>query len=267
MHQMGYRRTALTGQMAMMASSSRSFPRHTHDQYGIGVVDAGGHASAGDAGKVEAGPGSLIFVNPGEVHDGWAIDGAPRTWRMLYFDPVLLLDVLADIRDESPRAFSFAAPVAMDQRLRSLFDAAFRQARSSTETSATLASETALFQLAAYVREATPPVAGRLSLESVFIRRARERIHADLSASVSLAQLAYDAGLSRFQLLRRFTRELGLPPHAYLLQQRIAMARRMILRGVPLADVAVATGFVDQSHLTRHFSRQMGVSPGRYAGS
>ncbi|WP_266158635.1 AraC family transcriptional regulator [Dyella silvatica] len=269
MHQVGYRRTALTGQMAMLANSSRSFPRHTHDQYGIGVVDAGGHASAGDAGRVEAGPGSLIFVNPGEVHDGWAVGGAPRTWRMLYFDPALLLEVLTDIREGAPPAFSFAAPVTEDHRLRSLFDAAFDQARSGIQGRSALASEAALFQLAACLHEVKAArVSGRLStVQSVFVRRARERIHTDLAASVSLAQLARDAGLSRFQLLRHFARELGLPPHAYLLQQRIAMARQMILRGVPLAEVAMATGFADQSHLSRHFSRQMGVSPGRYAAA
>ncbi|MFC5740889.1 AraC family transcriptional regulator [Dyella tabacisoli] len=263
-HQVRYRQTQLDGQMAMLASSARAFPRHTHDQYGIGVVDAGGHASAGDAGPVEAGPGSLIFVNPGEVHDGWAVGGAPRTWRMLYFDPALLLDVLADIGEGQSLPFSFAAAVATDHRLRSLFDAAFADAITGGST---LASEAALFQLAAYLPGIKAPHASaRVPIrESGVVRRAKERIHADLAASLSLAQLASDAGLSRFQLLRHFSRELGLPPHAYLLQQRIAMARRMILRGLPLAEVAAAVGFVDQSHLTRHFSRQMGVSPGRYA--
>src|SRR5579864_2125901 len=76
----------LTGVDPMCASTARSFPRHTHDQYGIGVIDSGAHRSWSDRGLVEAGPGELISVNPGEVHDGRPIDQRPRSWRLLYLD-------------------------------------------------------------------------------------------------------------------------------------------------------------------------------------
>ncbi|MGH7880284.1 MAG: AraC family ligand binding domain-containing protein, partial [Candidatus Binataceae bacterium] len=81
-----FHKVPFAGVDAMSATSTRTFPRHTHDQYGMGVVDSGAHASLSDRGQVEAGPGSLIFVNPGEVHDGRAIGGRPRSWRILYFD-------------------------------------------------------------------------------------------------------------------------------------------------------------------------------------
>jgi len=67
-----YFKVALKGIDAMSASTSRTYPRHTHDQYGIGVIDRGGHASLSGRGQVQAGTGNLIFVNPGEVHDGRA---------------------------------------------------------------------------------------------------------------------------------------------------------------------------------------------------
>ena len=72
--------------------------------------------------------------------------------------------------------------------------------------------------------------------------------------------------MSRFQLLRAFRRAFGLPPHAYLLQRRLALARRLLRSPVSLAEVAVAAGFADPSHLTRCFTRQFGVPPARYAG-
>jgi hypothetical protein len=81
----------LNGVDAMSAITSRTFPRHTHDQYGIGVIDIGGHASLSDRGQVEAGMGSLIFVNPGEVHDGRALNSRPRSWRMLYLEPTAMV--------------------------------------------------------------------------------------------------------------------------------------------------------------------------------
>src|SRR5262245_47694355 len=80
----------------MTATTARSFPRHTHDQYGIGHVDVGGHASWSGRGQVEAGPGNFISVNPGEVHDGRAIGERPRSWRILYFEPDRMEEMRAD---------------------------------------------------------------------------------------------------------------------------------------------------------------------------
>lgn len=106
----------------MTANSMRSFPRHTDDQYGIGIVDAGGHASWSGRGQVEAGPGNVISVNPGEVHDGPAIGRRSRTWRILYCDPGVIGDVLTDILDGRHARFTFAAPVFADEPMRCLFD-------------------------------------------------------------------------------------------------------------------------------------------------
>lgn len=83
--------------------------------------------------------------------------------------------------------------------------------------------------------------------------------------SLTLARLAATAGVSRYQLIRAFSEQRGLPPHAYIVQRRLAMARWMIRSGRSLADAAHSAGFVDQSHLTNAFRRQLGVSPGRYA--
>src|SRR5512134_3459193 len=115
----------LAGIVPMSASPARAFPRHTHDEYGIGIVDAGGHASWSGRGQVEAGPGYFICVNPGEVHDGCAIGGRPRTWRILYFDPAALADLRSDILEGAQRSFTFAAPVFADRSLHALFDTAF----------------------------------------------------------------------------------------------------------------------------------------------
>jgi AraC-like DNA-binding protein len=257
----------LHGVDAMTAVSARSFPRHTHDQYGIGVVDAGGHASASDRKQVEAGPGSLIFVNPGEVHDGHAIHGEPRAWRILYLDPALLEEVRADISEGVDQGFMFASAVFDDAPLRQLFNAAFAHTHANVaDTCEAMACETAMLRLAARMA-VNATVRLQRSSAVATIRQARKRIDDDPSAALTLTGLADEAGLSRYQLLRGFARELGLTPHAYLMQQRIALARRLIRAGAPLADAAFSAGFYDQSHLTRCFQRQFGVSPGRYLAS
>jgi len=255
----------LAGIDAMAAATVRTYPRHTHDQYGMGVIDSGGHASSSDRGQVEAGPRSLIFVNPGEVHDGRPIGRRVRSWRILYLDPTLMEELRADVLDGANPSFTFAAPVFVDDKLRRLFDAAFAHAAVNDRFRDAMECETDLLRLAARVGvNATARPRSSVG-PAPPIRRVRDRIDADPSVRLTLAGLAGEVGLSRFQLLRGFSRELGLTPHAYILQRRIALARRLIRAGRALAEAAVVAGFYDQSHLNRCFTRQFGVTPNRYA--
>jgi AraC-like DNA-binding protein len=260
-----YYRIAIEGVDAMSATTSRSFPRHTHDQYGIGVFDIGGHASLSGRGQVEAGVGSLIFVNPGEVHDGRAIGGRSRSWRMLYLESAAMGSARADILDGAETTPTFAAPVLADERLRQRFNIAFDCATKSGQSPDTMAVETALLGLIAQLGVNLSSDPKNTTRATVSIRRARDRIDADPAAPLTLSELAKETGTSRYQLLRAFARELALTPHAYIVQQRIALARRLIRAGSTLAETASAAGFCDQSHLTRAFSRQFGVTPARYA--
>lgn len=86
----------------------------------------------------------------------------------------------------------------------------------------------------------------------------------DPAAELALSTLAAAAGLSRYQFLRAFSRLTGLPPHAYLLQRRVQRARRLVRAGLPLAEAAAASGFADQSHMTRCFVRSLGLTPGAF---
>jgi AraC-like DNA-binding protein len=264
-----FHRFPVAGVDAMTATTARSFPRHTHDQYGFGVIDSGGHASLSGRGQVEAGPGNLIFVNPGEVHDGRAIRGRPRSWRMLYVNTSLMERARADVLENADGSLTFSAPVFTDAQLRTLFDIAFRHASSTVEAGDAMACETAILRLVARLAinttAAQAPAPQNGKVPAATIRRARERIDADPSARLTLTELASEVGLSRYQLLRGFARQLGLTPHAYILQKRIALARRLIRGGHVLAEAAALAGFCDQSHLTRCFVRQFGVTPSRYA--
>ena len=259
-----YFKVALKGVDAMSATTSRAYPRHTHDQYGIGVIDSGGHASLSGRGQVEAGAGSLIFVNPGEVHDGRALGGRARSWRMLYFEPAAMFAARNDVLEGATEVASFAAPVFADDRLRRAFDTAFASVMRHDESGHEMIAETAVLRMVAQLAVNLSSKSRKSSRATASIRNARDRIDADPAASLTLTNLAAEAGSSRYQLLRAFARELGLTPHAYIVQQRLALARRLIRAGSTLADVASATGFSDQSHLTRMFARQFGVTPARY---
>ena len=255
------------GLSAVRASSSQAFPRHMHDEFGIGVILSGAQRSASGRGPVEAGPGALITVNPGEVHDGIPLSESGRRWHMLYLAPALVADLAADLQQDrvagSGTGQEFTLPVLQDHRVASTFLTLFTKVTGSTAGEDRLAVEAALLQLTARLvdtRETAATVGGPAAL-----MRAVERIDSDPSDQVSLAELAQMAGLSRFQFLRAFCRQTGLTPHAYQVQRRIHLARRLILAGQPLATAASSAGFADQSHMTRLFRRTLGYTPGALA--
>lgn len=95
----------------------------------------------------------------------------------------------------------------------------------------------------------------------------RELLDARVRPGITLGEAARLLHSHPTHLVRAFSREYGMPPHLYLTGRRVDLARRYLLAGLPAAEVAVQTGFYDQSHLSRHFQRMLGVSPTRYARS
>jgi AraC-like DNA-binding protein len=100
--------------------------------------------------------------------------------------------------------------------------------------------------------------------ERATLSRKRGNTLKTITAMTSLDELAAVGSLSPYYLIRRFQRELGLPPHAYQLQIRLQRAKADLQSDASLAGVAIKHGFFDQSHFHRHFKRAFGVSPGRY---
>jgi AraC-like DNA-binding protein len=96
-------------------------------------------------------------------------------------------------------------------------------------------------------------------------KRVRESLHDDASGLIDLERLAEQTRLNRFQVLRVFKNRYGLPPHAYQLRVRIGLAQRALRSGMSPADAALAQGFVDQSHFSKHFKQLVGVTPNPYA--
>ena len=95
------------------------------------------------------------------------------------------------------------------------------------------------------------------------LKRACERLAADLGGTLSLQQIAAELDLSVSHFSRAFRISTGLPPHQWLLRQRVKAATQlMTVRDLPLSEIAVSAGFADQSHFTRVFTSVIGVSPG-----
>jgi AraC-like DNA-binding protein len=113
------------------------------------------------------------------------------------------------------------------------------------------------------LRPGSEPTRGGLAPWQV--KRACERLDSDLGGKLSLQQIAAEFDLSVSHFSRAFRTSTGLPPHQWLLRQRVKAAKQLMsVRDLPLSEIAISAGFANQSHFTRVFSAAVGVSPGAW---
>ncbi|MCX4880436.1 AraC family transcriptional regulator [Streptomyces sp. NBC_00847] len=236
---------------------------HAHDEFTVGVCVGGSEVIDYRGGHIRTGPGSIVVLAPGEVHTGGpgnATDG--YAYRALYAAPALLTD--GTFSDGVPH---FREALIDDPELA----AAILRTHTDLNTCPDpLEAEsrlpwllTALARRHSTARPTTDTIPGADRIATVV----RDRLADELLAPPSLAALAADLGLSRYQLLRAFRTTMGLPPYAWLAQYRVTRARRLLDTGLRPAEVASLVGFADQAHLTRWFRRVLGVTPAAYRNS
>jgi len=253
-----------TPELLRSARCQRTFARHSHDRFALGALEAGGLAFRYRGRDLLASRGWVNLAYPGEVHDGHP--AAPEGWayRMFYLDPELLLEA-ARAADPDCRRLPFVAPGAVSDA--QLAGRILRLHRLCEDPGAEpLARQAGLGALLGLLLErygGTRPEP-RQDREARAVRRAQDYLREAFPDPVPLAELSAAAGLNPFRLVRCFTRELGLPPHAFLVQLRLAHAARLLRLGTSPARAAAESGFADQSHLHRHFVHCFGVTPGAY---
>ena len=239
------------------------FPRHTHDGYGFGVIERGALGFRYRGEQVVAPAGSINLVVPDEPHTGEAADRRGWTYRMFYLG--------ADLMERAHREVAgsglpyFRPGVIRDEPLAARLATLHQAIADGSEPRLTVESQLLALLTGLIRRHASQrPQEGGHAGARRELERVRDYIRQNFASEIGLERIASIAGLSPWHLARSFTRAFGVPPHAYQVQVRVAEARRLLTAGESVADTAAATGFTDQSHLTRHFKRLTGVTPGRY---
>ncbi|GAA4226564.1 AraC-like DNA-binding protein [Streptosporangium album] len=238
------------------------FTRHAHSGYAIGVILSGVEEFDYRGARHRAGSGSLVLVDPEQVHTGHA--GEPGGWayRMLYPSIEVMTDVAAELLAGRGTPYFPEAVVSHPHGA-----ALLRAAHAATEHGDDLASSTLArtafgvllrHHAARRPADARPPAGGHA------VRLAREILHERLVDPPTLEELANAVQARPFALIRAFKAATGLPPHAYLTTLRVRRARVLLDSGTSAAQVATEVGFTDQAHLNRHFKRIMGVPPATY---
>jgi AraC-like DNA-binding protein len=247
---------------------TQTFPRHSHEGFGVGVIERGALGFFYRGEHVVAPAGRINLVNPDEVHTGQSAAEDGWTYRMFYLGADLLQRAASEMSNRPVPLPFFTAGVIDDDRLAGLIHQA--HLRLADPAAPLLERESRLLhmlvQLIARHADAPPPLRP-IGREHRGVARAMELIAASFAEDLSIDQLAAAANLSPYHFIRVFSRRTGLPPHAWLMQFRAFKARRMLAEGVAIADAACLSGFTDQSHLTRIFKRLLGYTPGQFSNS
>jgi AraC-like DNA-binding protein len=237
-----------------------AFEPHRHDTYAIGVTLDGVQAFYYRGERRLSRPGQIIVLHPDEVHDGGAGAEDGLRYRMLYLEPSLLRRCL----DNESSTLPFVdQPIVTDAGLRRALDGALGDLDENLDE---LQVDDLVAKIAeGLARHAGAPLKPLGSLARRSANLALAYLEANPRLPVRSQELEKIAGLDRYALSRHFRAAFATSPHRFLLMRRLQRARGMIGAGDPLAEVAAAAGFADQSHLTRQFKKAFGLTPGRWA--
>ena len=244
---------------------SYSFAKHTHEGAAIGVIEEGAESFVYRWTKHVAPAGRIVVFNPNEAHTGQGFDETGWRFRMFYLDARLLQQAVSQMTEQHRDIPFFSSPTLYDPSLAAMLSDLHLSLCSGSSLLERQSKFLCTFAELARRHADARPKARPLTRETV--KLIRDYLIEHSTENVSLNELAKLSNLSSFHLLRVFSSEIGLPPHAFLEQVRVNRARRLMQQGMTLSEVAFATGFTDQSHFTRHFKKMAGTTPGQYQKS
>jgi AraC-like DNA-binding protein len=245
-------------------SSTRTFKAHMHKGFSVGAVKSGQvRFQVGNSFKILV-PGTLALINPQTLHSCNTAGNEERSYFMLHLDVLWCLQLQKSLWNND--AFLPATCSRLDDR--TLYTEFIDVMENLMDPGVHLLEKgQLLLDLLAAVfkknlqKQKTP---GDLPAPTGEVERLKELLSSELQEELTLDALARRVGANPYTMLRRFKASTGITPHAFRTNCRIEQARKYLQQGMEIAEVALACGFFDQSHLHRHFKAMTTLTPKEY---
>ncbi len=240
-----------------------SFSKHVHDTFSLGAVLAGqGNVFIRNR-SYEIGQNDIVVIHPDEIHSCNPRVGSNWEYLMAHINMDWMKKVLPEL----------ASIISMPGQLNPVFKnhvilRSFVMCYNCLKGIASGRNEESMIVnllgllLRVYNNKKSDAEIGKFTPSC--INEVKSYLSQNIDRKVSLQKLSRVVGISPYYLLRVFSQHVGITPHAYLMQIRINLARTLIRQGFPLKEIALETGFFDQSHFTKVFKRSVGVTPKAY---
>lgn len=239
------------------------YTRHSHEHFSIGAITAGCSTYLHEQSESQVSAGTVVLMNPGDVHACNPLDDQPWSYLMLYVETPWLTDLQHQLGFSPDLAFRRFSTTHMRDAdlfagLKGLYDVLVDDQHDI------LRKHSAAVEFFTDVQQRLNPGDQPLREPNFKLERAAEYIRDNCTQLLKLEDICAAAQLSPSYLIRAFKQHYGMTPHAFVLNQRIQFARERLRRGKLIADVALEAGFADQAHFQRVFKQHLAATPGQY---
>lgn len=240
----------------------QKFPNHFHEYYVIGFIEKGKRYLSCKNKEYTTEPGDLVLFNPRDNHTCEQVDGRALDYRCINIQPEIMSKAVCEITGKEYLPY-FTSQVIFRSELVSLLKELHQMIMQ--EEVDFRKEEIFFFLLEQLIEEYTAEEmpAGKVE-QTAEAKAICAFLEAHYMDNIALDDLCKLTGLSKYYLLRSFTKQKGISPYRYLETIRIDQAKKLLEQGVAPLDAALQTGFTDQSHFSNFFKKLIGLTPKQY---
>ena len=242
------------------SNNTKHYKEHIHETFSIGINLEEKSIYTNKNKTYEFDVGMLAVVNPNEVHSCNPILTTPNQYYMMYLDKMWCYGIQKSICDDIEAFRAFPEDILYDAVLYEKFQTLCEMLLSDISTfekeNELILFFTELFK--PYLEASTTK-----TIDPIF-ETILSYLEKNYQENISLEELSKKFDLNSFYIIRLFKSNLGITPHAYLLNIKINEAKKMLKASHSIVDVALECGFSDQSHFHRHFVKIVATTPKAY---
>ncbi|SOE23682.1 AraC-type DNA-binding protein [Spirosomataceae bacterium TFI 002] len=226
----------------------KSFPLHFHQNWSLAYIEKGSENISFVSSSFLLNKSALILIPPHSLHKNWGNKHSSWTYKALYLSNDVIKDVAHKLQLDYNFVCSFPYFVSYDEgtfeptencifnNLEKLFTGAILQENEHNKT----------IKKQAYVDDLL------------------HHLHTNYNATITLDSLEKQFKVNKFKLLKVFKKRIGLSPLEYQTAIRIENSKQLFYEDISLTEIALESGYYDQSHFTHSFKKYVGVTPGAY---
>lgn len=231
-----------------------TFPAHFHDSYSLGIIEKGTEYLSFDNKTIIAHANAVIIINPYDVHANRFFDSDSWKYRAMYISIELMRHVQHTIGFFNDDPVWFAQNLIDNVHLYQLL-LHVHEHRDKNDLYNVL-----IYLISNYGLSRPEPAINKCDK----IGEAASFIHTHFMEKISVDAIAAKYAMNKYKFIRNFKKQTGLTPISYQLLHRISKAKTLLAGDMPITDIALETGFYDQSHFIHYFKKYIGVAPLAY---
>ncbi len=240
----------------------QKFPNHFHEYYVIGFIESGKRFLSCKNKEYITEAGDIVLFNPRDTHTCEQIDNRTLDYRCINIQSEIMSKIVYEITGQEYLPYFTQQVIFHSELFTSLRELHLMIMQEEKEFKK---EEVFFFLIEQLLKEYTEPTSLITMKEpSTEIRTVCEFLEKNYANNITLDELSDLVGLSKYYLLRTFTKQKGISPYGYLETIRIDNSKKLLEKGVSPMEVALQTGFNDQSHFSNFFKRFIGLTPKQY---